>query len=154
MPADPVRTSISALLQGDLPLTAHPFAEIAKAAGTTEKKVLEELRDMKATGIVRKFGAVLRHQRAGYTRNVMVAWEVPADRCDEAGRIFASRREVTHCYHREPSFLGRYNLFTMVHFREGEGDGFLEDLASGAGAEHYLVLESLEELKKTSMEYF
>ncbi len=89
---------------------------------------------MKAEGIVRKFGAVLRHQRAGYTRNSMVAWEVPEARCDEAGRIFASRREVTHCYRREPMFLGRYSVFTMVHFREGEGAGFLEELAARAGA--------------------
>ena len=154
MPTDRVRTSVAALLQGDLPLTARPFAEVAKAAGTTEEAVLEELREMKAEGIIRKFGAVLRHQRAGYTRNSMVAWEVPEARCDEAGRIFASRREVTHCYRREPMFLGRYSLFTMVHFREGEGAGFLEELAARAGAAGYLVLTSVEELKKTSMEYF
>ncbi|HOI73010.1 MAG TPA: hypothetical protein PLO63_02575 [Syntrophales bacterium] len=154
MPADPVRTSVAALLQGDLPLTERPFRDVAKAAGTTEEKVLEELRAMKSEGIVRKFGAVLRHQRAGYTRNSMVAWEVPEERCDEAGKIFASRREVTHCYRREPLFLGRYSLFTMVHFREGEGAGFLEELAVQAGAAAYLVLTSVEELKKTSMEYF
>jgi hypothetical protein len=51
-------------------------------------------------------------------------------------------------------FLGRYSLFTMVHFREGEGAGFLEELAVQAGASGYLVLTSVEELKKTSMEYF
>jgi hypothetical protein len=42
----------------------------------------------------------------------------------------------------------------MVHFREGEGTGFLEELAVQAGAVAYLVLTSVEELKKTSMEYF
>lgn len=154
MPADRVRRSVAALLQGDLPLVERPFAEVAKAAGTTEEEVLELLRKMRAEGTLRKFGAMLRHQRAGYTRNAMVVWEVPEERCDEAGRIFASRGEVTHCYRREPSFLGRYNLFTMVHFREGEGAGFLEALAAEAGALDYQVLASLEELKKTSMEYF
>jgi len=155
MPADRVRTSIAALLQGDLPLTERPFAEVARAAGTTEEAVLSTLREMMAEGSVRKFAAILRHQRAGYTRNAMVVWAVPEERCDEAGRVFASRREVTHCYRREPAFLGRYNLFTMVHFREGEEEaGFLDGLAAEAGALGYLVLTSLEELKKTSMEYF
>lgn len=154
MPADRVRRSVAALLQGDLPLVERPFAEVAKAAGTTEEEVLSILREMVVEGTVRKFGAVLRHQRAGYTRNAMVVWDVPEGRCDEAGRIFAARREVTHCYRREPPFLGRYRLFTMVHFREGEGAGFLEGLAAEAGALGYEVLTSLEELKKTSMEYF
>jgi DNA-binding Lrp family transcriptional regulator len=154
MPAESVRRSLAALLQGDLPLVERPFAEMAKAAGTTEVEVLSILREMVEEGTIRKFGAVLRHRRAGYTRNAMVVWEVPEERSDEAGRIFAARREVTHCYRREPPFLGRYRLFTMVHFREGEGDGFLADLAAEAGALGYQVLESLEELKKTSMEYF
>ncbi len=38
MPADLVRTSVAALLQGDLPLTARPFAEVAKAAGRRRRR--------------------------------------------------------------------------------------------------------------------
>ena len=84
----------------------------------------------------------------------MVVWAVPDERCTEVGNRFATFREVSHCYQRTPPFAGRYNLFTMIHLRNGPLDTLLENMSSAVSISDYIVLESLAELKKTSMEYF
>ena len=141
--------------QGDLPVEKRPFRAVASRAGMSEAEVLDTIGTMMQQGVIRKFGAILRHQRAGITRNAMVVWAVPPDRTEETGAVFASFREITHCYERRPPFQGRYNLFTMIHAGKG---GSLEELlgaiSSKAGIGDYQVLESLEEFKKSSMEYY
>ena len=81
---------ILALAGTDLPDTEQPFKAIADAAGCTEQEVLDLLRDLKERKIIRRFGATLRHQKAGYGHNAMVAWRVPAERSEEVGAIFAA----------------------------------------------------------------
>ncbi|MGE5800055.1 MAG: Lrp/AsnC family transcriptional regulator [Syntrophaceae bacterium] len=141
--------------QGDLPVEKRPFGAVAARVGTSEESVLDTLRSLIQQGRIRKFGALLRHQKAGVTLNAMVVWAVPPDRTEETGAVFASFREITHCYERRPPFQGRYNLFTMIHAGKG---GSLEELlgaiSSKAGIGDYQVLESLEEFKKSSMEYY
>jgi DNA-binding Lrp family transcriptional regulator len=141
-------------LQGDLPVEKKPFRAVASRAGTDEEGVLDTVRSLMQQGIIRKFGAILRHQRAGITRNAMVIWVVPPDRTEEAGSVFASFQEITHCYERRPPFQGRYNLFTMIHAAEGKLESVIAKISSRSGICDYQVLESLEEFKKSSMEYF
>lgn len=141
-------------LQGDLPIEKRPYRALASRVGTSEESLLATLRSLIREGRIRRFGALLRHQKAGVTGNAMVVWAVPPDRAEEAGTFFSSFEEITHCYERHPPFQGRYNLFTMIH----SGRGTLEELIAGisgkAGIGDYQVLESLEEFKKSSMEYF
>ncbi len=160
---------IGNFIQGDIPLCGRPFAEIAAAAGLEETKVIQTLRQLTASGVVRKFGAVLRHQKAGYSGNAMLL--IAADPA-EVGRIgtkLASFREVTHCYEREPAFEGKYNIFAMVHAKgpqksspknmsknppKNSIDRLIEKIAGETGISDYIVLPSIEEFKKTSMVFF
>jgi DNA-binding Lrp family transcriptional regulator len=141
-------------LQGDLPVERRPFGAVASRAGLTEEAVLETIRDRMSRGIIRRFGAILRHQKAGVTQNAMVVWAVPLERAEEVGTLFSSFREITHCYERCPAFQGRYNLFTMVHTVEGGLRGVLTELTRRSGIDDCQVLLSEEEFKKSSMEYF
>ena len=142
-------------LQGDLPVEKRPFRALAARAGMNEEAVLDTIGTLVQQGVIRKFGAILRHQRAGITRNAMVIWVVPPDRTEETGAVFASFREITHCYERRPPFEGRYNLFTMIHAGEGRaGRASSPKSRARSGICDYQVLESLEEFKKSSMEYF
>ena len=140
--------------QGDLPGEKRPFGAVAARVGTSEESVLETLRSLIQQGRIRKFGALLRHQKAGITRNAMVVWAVPPERAEEAGRVFASFREITHCYERRPPFEGRYNLFTMIHAGKDSLEELIAKFSRQVGIGDYQVLESLEEFKKSSMEYF
>jgi len=149
-----IDNKIGQTVQGDIPLANRPYAVIAEMVGCDEKTIIETLRELLDRGTIRKFGAVLRHEKAGYRRNAMVVWAVPAGETEKAGRALASFGEVTHCYERKPAFEGRYNLFTMVHFRDDDPEEGVRILARAAGIWDYMILRSVEEFKKTSMAYF
>lgn len=142
-------------VQGDLPDSATPFADIAAELGVETRQVLDLVRELKESGAIRRFGATLRHQKAGYGKNAMVAWKIPEERVDEIGRKMAEQEEISHCYIRSTYPEWRFNLYTMIHGRnEGDVDEVVERLARELSLDEYDKLESIEELKKTSMTYF
>lgn len=146
---------VLALVQGDLPDSATPYAAMAARAGVTERDVLDLLAGMRESGEIRRFGATLRHQKAGYGANAMVAWYVDEDDLERVGAFMASRPEVSHCYHRVNCLDWPYNLYTMVHAKTREQcRETVAELVRLSGVDEYDVLESIRELKKTSMRYF
>ncbi|AMK10509.1 MAG: Lrp/AsnC family transcriptional regulator [Pseudodesulfovibrio sp.] len=146
---------ILALAGTDLPDTEQPFKTIAEAVGVSEQEVLDLLADLKKRKIIRRFGATLRHQKAGYGHNAMVAWRVPPERSDEVGEIFAARPEISHCYIRRTYPEWTYNFYTMIHGeRPGHTDEVVAELERAVNIDDHCTLKSLKELKKTSMVYF
>jgi DNA-binding Lrp family transcriptional regulator len=145
---------IAKQIQGDIPLTKRPFGLIGEKTGIREEDVVDVIKGLIKGGIIRKFGAILRHHRAGFTHNIMVVWAVPEQRCEEVGRIFASFREISHCYERTPPFEERYNIYTMIHLRGNDQKRFIEKLITATGIKDFKVLLTEEEFKKSSMEYF
>ncbi len=150
----PPEADVARRLQGDIPLSDRPFQIIAEETGLTEADVLAITDRLRAQGIIRKFGAIVRHQLAGYTRNAMVVWAVPPAQLAAVGKRLASFPEITHCYERTPAFEGKYTLFTMIHFRQDANEDLLSRIAAAAGVGDYKLLKSIEEFKKISMEYF
>ncbi len=144
------------VVQADLPDSQTPFADIAAQAGTGESEVLALLSRLKKEGYIRRFGATLRHQQAGYGFNAMVAWYVDNEKDIEAvGRAMARRPEITHCYQRKNCLDWPYNLYTMIHGRSrNDCQRVVEELVAETGVVQHELLFSNEELKKTSMKYF
>ena len=142
-------------IQGDLPICQRPYQPIADCLGISEQKLLEHLRELNARGVIRRFGATLRHQKSGFTANAMVAWRVEEERAEQVGEIFAAFKAVSHCYHRKPTQDWPYNLYTMVHASdEANCRETASRMAEQAAVTEYALLFSREELKKTSMRYF
>ena len=71
-------------IQGGLPLTSHPYAEIGERIGLNEQDVIERIGSMQESGIIKRLGVVVRHHELGYTANAMVVWNVPDEQLDEA----------------------------------------------------------------------
>ena len=143
------------LIQGDIPMEVRPFAALAKKLGMEEGELIERVKSLKRRGVIRRFGATLRHQEAGFSANAMVAWRVPVERVDEVGETLAAYREVTHCYQRESRKDWTYNLYTMVHGdSEEQCRQIAERMSAETGMADYVLLFSEKEFKKTSMEYF
>lgn len=150
------------LVQGTLPDSPTPFAEVARMASeasgceVSEEDVLMLLRELKKAGAIRRFGATLRHQKAGWAANVMVAWVCPEEDVDRIGERMAGHARVSHCYHRPPPDGDwPYRLFTMVHGRSmDECRRAVEELAQQNSLQEFALLSSIRELKKTSMTYF
>ncbi|OGG05433.1 MAG: hypothetical protein A3F83_06205 [Candidatus Glassbacteria bacterium RIFCSPLOWO2_12_FULL_58_11] len=144
------------ILQEDIPLCPQPYQEIARRVGLEHREVLERVGQWAASGLVRRFGATLYHQRAGFKANCMVAWQVPKPaQSREKGEIFSKFPQVTHCYRRPPFEGWPYTLYTMIHGSSMEEiDGYVEQMSRASGLEEREKLFSVREWKKTSMKYF
>jgi len=146
---------VIASIQGDMPIVERPYEQIAGRLGMSEARLLEILRDLVDRGIIRRFGATLRHQKSGFRANAMVAWQVDETRIDAVGELMASFQAVSHCYRRDPTDEWPYNLYTMVHGQnEADCRQTAEKMARDAAVDRYELLFSRRELKKTSMQYF
>jgi DNA-binding Lrp family transcriptional regulator len=142
-------------LQGVFPLTARPFAVLAREIGISEEELLERIKLQKEQGILRRFGVTLDHQLAGFKANAMVAWYVAEDKIEEIGPLMARFKEVSHCYQRRVQGKWRYNLFTMVHGKSKKDcQGIARRIAANTGIKDYVLLLTLKEYKKTSPKYF
>lgn len=157
MSIDAIDKRIIARLQGDLPLVPRPFAPLAAELGIAEAEVVARIGRLKDDRVMRRFGATLRHQQSGFPANVMVAWRVAETRIDAVGEILASFRNVSHCYWRRPCEGFAYNVFSMVHgASQDECRRIVAEMAAQAQMDpaDFELLFSVEELKKTSMQYY
>lgn len=149
----------------DIPHTLTPFTDWGVS--------LEALRDDLVQKRMRRFGAILRHQDAGFAYNAMVCFKLDerletkdersvilsdpwkGESKDPAGAILANKPYISHCYER-PAFEGfPYTLYVMMHAQTAEElDAFIKDAAVSIGNPEYVVLHSVRELKKTSFRFF
>ena len=138
-------------LQRDFPLVSEPYAEIAQRTGCTVTEVLERLKHLQASGSLKRIGAVLKHRKAGFEANGLFVCLVPEEQMNEAGRMLASYKEVSHCYHRSPCHDWPYNLYAMIHgICQNDVLTIAEQFTSEQHIQVYEILFSTEELKKTS----
>ena len=94
--------------QHGLPLTAEPFADIARQLGVYETTVLETLQRLQTEGVVSRVGAVFRPNRIG--ASTLAAIVVPETELEHVADIVSSFAEVNHNYEREH----RFNLWFVV----------------------------------------
>ena len=142
-------------IQEDMEIAERPYLAISKKLGITETELLDRLKDLSQRGVIRRFGATLRHQRAGYSANAMVAWMVDEDCIEEVGQKMATFDQVSHCYRRNPTPDWPYNLYTMVHADSEQAcQAVAREMSRATSVADYTLLFSRQELKKTSMIYF
>jgi DNA-binding Lrp family transcriptional regulator len=108
-------------IQGGLPITATPYADVAAELGVDTEWVTSTIKRFNEEGKVRRVGVIPNHYSLGYTENGMTVWNVPDDLVSEVGPEVASLDFVTHCY-RRPRHEGvwPYNFFAMTHGRSEE----------------------------------
>lgn len=127
----------------DIPHSLTPFKDWGVSC--------DELREDLDLRRMRRFGAILRHQEAGFADNAMVCFAAST----AAGAVLAENTHVSHCYER-PAFEGfPYTLYAMMHAQSAEDlDRYIKEAAQSIGNPGYAVLNSLRELKKTSFRFF
>jgi DNA-binding Lrp family transcriptional regulator len=127
---DALDCTLLAAIEDGLPLVEQPYRVIADRLGLEEGDVLDRLRQLATSGVVRRFGCVVRHRTLGYESNAMVVWDIPDEDVDAAAGVFASNPNVTLCYRRPrrpPDWP--YNLFCMVHAKSRrEAYAVIDDL--------------------------
>ena len=134
----------------DIPHSLTPFKDWGVSC--------DELREDIDAKRMRRFGAILRHQDAGFPCNAMVCFmldEGTLANSESAGSLLAKKHYVSHCYER-PSFENfPYNLYAMMHAQTPEElNGYIKESVALLDNPEYVVLHSLKELKKTSFRFF
>jgi len=143
------------LLQNDLPIEKYPFKKIAENGKYIhgEKQLLSYFTDFTASGIMRRYAAVLKHRSAGYTANAMTAWKTDGKTDME---LFINEKAISHLYFRTV-YPGRWEhpLFAMIHAKsDDELMDIINRLSDKSGIKDYLSLSSLKEFKKKRVRYF
>ena len=111
-------------LQEGLPICARPFAEIAKALGSTESEVLQQTRELLKAGLIRRLSVLLNHRALGIA-SALVTAHVPPEQLDHVADAVNALHGVSHNYLREH----HYNLwFTLQEPTEADLDMTLRDL--------------------------
>jgi DNA-binding Lrp family transcriptional regulator len=142
-------------LQNGFKLEARPFKRISNEVGCTEEEVIATISNCCDNGIIRRIGAAIKPQNAGYATNALTAWNVPAEKIHEVGTELAEMKEVSHCYDRECPEGWNYNLFVMIHSHSKEElDEIIKKISEKFDLKDYKVFNTVRELKKTSMRYF
>lgn len=87
-------------LQDDLPLTSHPFADVANELGLEEETVVERVRHLRDEGILTRFGPFFDAEALGGAF-CLCAMAVPAERFEEVLTKVNAFQEVAHNYERD-----------------------------------------------------
>jgi len=145
--------AIIAATQEGLPLLERPFDDVARRTGCSPAIVMERMRAMQDSGVIRRVAAVPNHYSLGMRANGMTVWDVDDAAIDRLGPQVGALDFVTHCY-RRPRIEGHwpYNLFAMVHGASREEvAGKIEAIAAllGVACRAHDVLFSTRILKKT-----
>ena len=102
--------SLLNLLQSNIPICSHPFAEMARVLGTDEQTVLNRLRELKAAGCLRRIGTFFDSTQLGY-HGVLAALSVEQHAIESVAEFINRCPGITHNYERE----GHFNLwFTLL----------------------------------------
>ena len=145
------------VLQGGLPLVKEPFAASGARAGMGAADVLKTVGAWLESGVIRRFGVVVRHHELGLNANAMCVWDIPDEQVTALGKMLAAEPAVTLCYRRRrvlPHWP--YNLFCMIHgVRRSEVLAARNVLAAKYGLDGWPhdILFSCRRFKQTGAHY-
>ncbi len=86
-------------LQDGLPLSPHPFADVAGELGCTTGELIERLKTMREARVITRFGPFFDAAAMGGAF-CLCAIAVPAERFDEVTELVNAHPEVAHNYER------------------------------------------------------
>ena len=101
---------ILSFINKSLPISERPFLAMAEAFGMSEEEVLDRIRKLKDSGLIRRIGATINPRTIGW-QSTLCATVVPMDHIEEFAEFVGRYGEVTHNYLRE----GHLNCwFTLI----------------------------------------
>lgn len=141
-------------LQQDIPITKEPYKLIAQELGIDENQLLRRIENLYNTDVLKRVGAVICHNVAGFKSNALVVWKVPNAEVEYIGAVLASVEEISHCYERVTCKNWKYNMFTMIHGKtKKQCEKIIKQVSDNIRIYDYRALYTMRELKKVSMRY-
>ena len=137
-------------LSKPIKITKRPFREFSRKLGIEEKQATAILSSYRKKGVIRRFGAVLNHRKAGFKVNALVCWKTPKDKIAVIKKNIGNFSNVSHCYLRKPYTQWPYNFYCMLHsHNKKECLAEIKRISSLLKTNDYKVLFTLKEFKKT-----
>ena len=107
---DDIDRDIINAIQSDYPITPRPYLELGKRLDITESEVLERVKRLKESGIIRRIGANFHSKKLNFT-STRCAAKVPKEKLAGFVAKVNSYSGVTHNYLRDHE----YNVwFTFI----------------------------------------
>ena len=100
MKPESLNIKVQRALQEGLPIVAQPYLALATDLGVSEGQVLTAIEQLQHSGIIKRFGLVIKHRQLGYRANAMVVWDVPDEVVDRVGTSLGEETCVTLSYRR------------------------------------------------------
>ena len=98
------------IIQTRFPLTERPFEDIANEMGSSENDVIERIKNLKDTNVIRQISAIFDSRRLGY-KTTLVAMRLSDDKLESGAALINKHPGVSHNYGRS----GHFNLwFTLA----------------------------------------
>ena len=110
MKLDSLDRKLLNIIQADFPLVPEPYREIGEALGITEDDVIDRIRTMLDSGLIRRLGGIFDSRKLGY-QGALCAVKADRDSIDQVAALINSFPGVTHNYLREHA----YNVWFTVH---------------------------------------
>mgnify|MGYP006278030043 CR=1 FL=1 len=143
-------------IQDGFPISETPYRDVAATVDAPVEEVTTSIEGLLDDGCIKRIGCIVNHVVTGFDSNCMVVWDVPDEDLDARGTRVGELPYVTLCYHRprRPEQGWSYNLFTMIHGRDGAAvDAKVDELASEYLPVEHERLYSTETLKQTGARY-
>ena len=87
-------------VQRDIPAVERPFAEMGRKLGISEKEVLETLKDLKRSGVIRRIGGSFDTRKLGFA-STLAGMKVSPSKISAVAKKISKLPGVTHCYERK-----------------------------------------------------
>lgn len=113
-------------LQEDLPICRKPFDDLAKYLGTDEKTLLQQIKQLKELGVIRRVSAFINYRALGMI-STLVAAHVPQENLQAVAEAVNALDKVSHNYLRQH----HYNMWFTLQAKSTQAiDLTLSDLSS------------------------
>lgn len=119
-----LQKQLCTLLQQGIPVRSEPFAEIANDLDVSTEQVLDNIRQLKESGIIKRFRAIINHRTLGKASTLVTA-HVPEEKLQSVTESVNAFSGVSHNYLRD----NFYNLwFTLQAHTSDEIENILSGL--------------------------
>ena len=130
-------------IQSAFPLVEQPYEELGEPLEITEAEVMDRIKRLRKSNILRQISAIFDTRRLGY-KTTLVAMRFPPDRLDRSARVINQHPGVSHNYARS----GPFNLwFTLAVPPQESLEETIDDMATRTGAEAVRMMPTIRFFK-------
>jgi siroheme decarboxylase len=136
-------------LQGGLKVVKRPFDFISDDEFEIYDGLLH-IAGMVQDGVINRLGAMVNHNKLGFTANAMFVCKANKSRTIKIGEKLAALGIVSHCYQRKTFAGWPFNIFAMMHGSNMvDIRKIVERFVKKEGIKSFAVLPTAEKLKNS-----